>query len=85
MTAERGSSNIRSIEPELEARREPSKSPAFQASALSAALGLAAGIVVELAIPGQGPRIGLSVVGLVGGGFVAAWACRALVVGGARC
>jgi hypothetical protein len=79
MSAERNA--LRSIEPEIDRRAEPSKSPAFQASALSAALGLAVGIIVELALPGQGPRIGLSVVGLVGGGFVSVWAARALVTG----
>jgi hypothetical protein len=58
---------------------DPSKSPAFQAGALSIALGLMVGTIVELAIPGQGPRIGLAIVGLVGGGFVSAWAVRAMI------
>ena len=77
MSAERNA--LRSIEPEANARIDPGKHFAVQAAALSAALGLTVGIVVELAIPGQGPRIGLAVVGLVGSGFVSAWAVRAMV------
>jgi hypothetical protein len=69
-----------------ESKRRPdvSTSHAAQAAVLSASLGIVVGILIELALPGHGPRIGLSIAGLVAGAFAFAWSVRALTVGGGR-
>jgi hypothetical protein len=67
---------------EPDTRQDVSASPVTQAAVLSASLGLVLGILVELALPGQGPRIGLSATGMVAGAFAFAWAVRALLSGG---
>ena len=62
----------------VDARIDPSSTAGFRVAVLAASLGAVVGIVVELAIPGQGGRIGLSLAGIVAASFAFLWAVRAL-------